>query len=1112
MKTIKRSISFILVMLLALSAFSVLTAAAECEDVKSIKFINTLNWSDICLYSWDGNGSENAKWPGVALETNETNEFGQEIYTVDINKGWNIIFSGSGHQSEDILYDESAEIYYLTEDTNSSGSTVYKASTMENTKNNKNLYDNMDETHPHGGYEDTPYTPGNNTVYLNPNGRLGGGEWYAWTYCGDHGGEMKKGTEKNGIVQFSGIADYVKFIYKESDASSKTIGQTTGDSTYNGLMYEIALENDETDVMGNPYKEYTGSWAILPQGFGSNNTILQTLVKLDETESNDDWYAYTWENDKKAGNIVTGWNNGSGLIYFKNLFDNVAFINNPSVPDLDTDFIPSGKTDDLKITDKVFVADEEEKVTEKSGVAYNKYSGYWAAAPVQGAQETTAPAETTASETAAEKGLKVTCSVNGEVKGEIKAEKNVTVTYFLTAPFMVENAQGKLNYDSSVLELKAFSLPKINGPVINKKAQNKVNYNFTAIDAETMSGIYDFKNGGVFVTATFDVLPEATGNTALDLSIDELDGYESGKEIRLFDNGDVLASMKDKVFTSAKLSSDEENSEETSDEKGVKVTCLFNGEAKSEHNAEKNLTVFYYLSAPYMIESAQGLLTYDASVLKLKSFKLPNIPSAVINTKPENKAYYNFMGLDADNKSGSFDFKNGGIFVTASFDVVQGASGKTEVDLSVDEMEGYESGKNYSFFEKGVISEQMKDKLKFSVQLTPDMEETEQPVHEKGVKVTCSLNGQAVADITAEKNITVSYYLTAPVLLESAQGQLNYDSKVLTLKSAALPKINEGLVLNKNVENKVFYNFTSFDAETKSGVFDFKNGGVFVTATFGVVPGAKGNTAINLVIDELDGYENGNHFSLIENGAVLASMKDTIKTSIQFSADTEDVEESTAAFEDIQNPSEVETTVPETTIETTAATRPETEIQEPTEEASQATEKLPQTISAKSFNKVNGAKDFRINAKSSGNGKLRYSSSNKKIADVSSDGKVSIKGCGKATVTITAAETADYLKAVKKITVTVKPARVKIKSTTAKKNKITIKVNSQKGLSSYEVKYADNPDFKGKKSFIAGGSKSILKISGVSSGKVYYIKIRAKAKISGKTFNSVWTNRKIKVK
>lgn len=86
-------------------------------------------------------------------------------------------------------------------------------------------------------------------------------------------------------------------------------------------------------------------------------------------------------------------------------------------------------------------------------------------------------------------------------------------------------------------------------------------------------------------------------------------------------------------------------------------------------------------------------------------------------------------------------------------------------------------------------------------------------------------------------------------------------------------------------------------------------------------------------------------------------------------------------------------------------------------EITKATTKI--TTSASTYNKKTTSKAFNLGATSTG-GKLTYSSDNKKVAKVSSAGKVTIVGKGTAVITIKAAETATNKAATKKIKVVVK--------------------------------------------------------------------------------------------
>ncbi|MCI6653009.1 MAG: Ig-like domain-containing protein [Ruminococcus sp.] len=89
-------------------------------------------------------------------------------------------------------------------------------------------------------------------------------------------------------------------------------------------------------------------------------------------------------------------------------------------------------------------------------------------------------------------------------------------------------------------------------------------------------------------------------------------------------------------------------------------------------------------------------------------------------------------------------------------------------------------------------------------------------------------------------------------------------------------------------------------------------------------------------------------------------------------------------------------------------------------------EKQDQSIDCASsaYAKTYGAKPFNLNAKAET--ALSYASDNTSVAEVSADGTVTIKGAGKATITITAEETANYNSAIATVEITVNKASQKV--------------------------------------------------------------------------------------
>ena len=172
--------------------------------------------------------------------------------------------------------------------------------------------------------------------------------------------------------------------------------------------------------------------------------------------------------------------------------------------------------------------------------------------------------------------------------------------------------------------------------------------------------------------------------------------------------------------------------------------------------------------------------------------------------------------------------------------------------------------------------------------------------------------------------------------------------------------------------------------------------------------------------------------------------------------------------------------------------------------------KLPQTITASNFTKKVGDAAFNIGAKTNGDGKLTYSSSDQKVAKVDASGEVTIVGPGTAKITINAAATEKYKAATKTISIVVKPASV-VKKDITKATVTGIKNRKYSGK-----RIAQKPVVKiGNKTLVRGtdyGVKYITK-DRINVGKVD-IQIIGKGDYSGainKSFKIIKAKNKIKV-
>lgn len=131
---------------------------------------------------------------------------------------------------------------------------------------------------------------------------------------------------------------------------------------------------------------------------------------------------------------------------------------------------------------------------------------------------------------------------------------------------------------------------------------------------------------------------------------------------------------------------------------------------------------------------------------------------------------------------------------------------------------------------------------------------------------------------------------------------------------------------------------------------------------------------------------------------------------------------------------------------------------------SAAPEKQTITTSQDTYVKAYGDESFSLSAKTNGKGKLTYTSSDTKVATVSCDGRVYIKGVGTTTITIQAAATSDYKATTKTVELTVgrKQLTGKIKIPTSKyayngkAKQPTVTVAGYKKNVDYKVTYSNN--------------------------------------------------------
>lgn len=176
-------------------------------------------------------------------------------------------------------------------------------------------------------------------------------------------------------------------------------------------------------------------------------------------------------------------------------------------------------------------------------------------------------------------------------------------------------------------------------------------------------------------------------------------------------------------------------------------------------------------------------------------------------------------------------------------------------------------------------------------------------------------------------------------------------------------------------------------------------------------------------------------------------------------------------------------------------------------------------ILAPSYIKTIGSKSFYIDVTTNSDGKIAYRTSNKKVATIDKNGKVKIKGYGKADIIIQLAEGTNHIAEVTKISVNIVPKKVKISSSKFYKGIWKIKWKKDKSVTGYHIYLSENNKFKSNKKqdvmekYVYGKTKRTLSLSSLEKGKTYYLKVRAYKKVGKKKYYGEWSKvRRVKVR
>ena len=182
---------------------------------------------------------------------------------------------------------------------------------------------------------------------------------------------------------------------------------------------------------------------------------------------------------------------------------------------------------------------------------------------------------------------------------------------------------------------------------------------------------------------------------------------------------------------------------------------------------------------------------------------------------------------------------------------------------------------------------------------------------------------------------------------------------------------------------------------------------------------------------------------------------------------------------------------------------------------------IPQTVTVNqdSYKVYPTSDSFKITAKASGEySGFTYTSSNPKVASVSSTGVVTPNKVGRAVITVTAVGKNKYESASKTVEVKVYPRKTVISKkpwTDGKKAQMKVRWNYQDGATKYQIKYSRDKNFGSGtykvKTVRAHGrdyTTQSTTIKSLKRGYTYYFKVRAiyTDPYTGDTYYGTWSN------
>ena len=261
----------------------------------------------------------------------------------------------------------------------------------------------------------------------------------------------------------------------------------------------------------------------------------------------------------------------------------------------------------------------------------------------------------------------------------------------------------------------------------------------------------------------------------------------------------------------------------------LKVTATSNiaPEVSETYDVSLNdtVTVTYKLTTDLPIMNSEGELAYDSSVLKVKSFSLPNVSNAIVNTEPANTVMF-----DHTIAEGEANFAEGADFIKAEFEIV--GEGETTVDLKLVELNA--EGEGADFNELVLAGEAVSDAFTLSAMVSeaivPETEEPTEPTDStepsEPTEPTDSTEPSEPTEPVTTEPVVTEPEVTTPTATEPAatEPSTKAPETVAPALSAASVKLAAGKTYTIKVNNTT--EKATFSSNKKSVATVSKNGKV----------------------------------------------------------------------------------------------------------------------------------------------------------------------------------------------------------------------------------------------------------------------------------------------